>query len=82
MPTRLGATTVTARRGPHFVDGKGVTVVIGGLSGRVVAAATAAAAAIPLPFRSSQTRFVRERGRLSRRDLLEIQNNVFFFSYV
>lgn len=70
MPTRLGATTVTARRGPHLEGGSGGAVVIGGgVSGLVQL--------IPLPPRSSHTRFVRERGLLKRRDLeLRVKNIV------
>ena len=61
MPTRRGATTVTARRGPHLVGGSGAAVAGGGVSGLVQPR--------PLPPRSSQTKFVSERGLLRRRDL-------------
>lgn len=63
MPTRRGATTVTARRGPHFVGGSGAAVTGGGVSGLVQPR--------PLPPRSSHTKFVRERGLLRRRDLYQ-----------
>lgn len=61
MPTRRGATTVTARRGPHFDGSIGAAITGGGVSGL--------AHPIPLPPRNSQTKFVNERGLLSRRDL-------------
>ena len=61
MPTRRGATTVTARRGPHLVGGSGAVVAGGGVSGLVQPR--------PLPPRSSQTKFVSERGLLKRLDL-------------
>lgn len=61
MPTRRGATTVTAKRGPHLVSGIGAAAVVGGVSGL--------AQPVPLPPRSSQTRFVNERGLLNLRDL-------------
>lgn len=62
MPTRRGATTVTAKRGPHLVDGSGAVVVGGGgVSGLVQPR--------PLPPRSSQTKFVNDRGLLKRLDL-------------
>lgn len=62
MPTRRGATTVTARRGPHLVGGSGAVVTGGGVSGLVQPR--------PLPPRSSQTKFVSERGLLKRLDLV------------
>lgn len=62
MPTRRGATTVTARRGPHLVDGSGTVVTGGGVSGLVQPR--------PLPPRSSQTKFVSDRGLLKRLDLV------------
>lgn len=61
MPTRRGATTVTARRGPHLVGGSGAVVTGGGVSGLVQPR--------PLPPRSSQTKFVSDRGLLKRLDL-------------
>lgn len=61
MLTRRGATTVTARRGPHLVGGRGAAVAGGGVSGL--------AQPRPLPPRSSHTRFVNERGLLRRLDL-------------
>lgn len=61
MPTRRGATTVTAKRGPHLVGGNGAVVAGGGVSGLVHPS--------PLPPRSSQTKFVNDRGLLKRRDL-------------
>ena len=61
MLTRRGATTVTARRGPHLVGGSGAAVAGGGVSGL--------AQPRPLPPRSSHTKFVNERGLLRRLDL-------------
>lgn len=61
MPTRRGATTVTARRGPHLVGGRGAVVTGGGVSGLVQPR--------PLPPRNSQTKFVSDRGLLKRLDL-------------
>ena len=61
MLTRRGATTVTARRGPHLVGGSGAAVAGGGVSGLPR----------PLPPRSSHTKFVNERGLLRRLDLRE-----------
>lgn len=61
MPTRRGATTVTASLPPHFVGGSGAAVTTGGgVSGLVVGL---------LP-RNSHTRLVSDRGLLKRRDLL------------
>ena len=55
---------MTASRGPHLAGGSGSACCVGGVSGRPTQPPT-----MPLPLRSSQTRFVRERGLLSRRDL-------------
>jgi len=61
VPTRRGATTVTARRGPHLVGGSGAVVAGGGVSALVQPR--------PLPPRNSQTKFVSDRGLLKRLDL-------------
>lgn len=59
MPIRRGATTVTANRGPHLVDGNGAVITGGGVSDLTA----------QLPPRNSHTRFVNDLGRLRRRDL-------------
>lgn len=66
MPTRRGAITVTANRGPHLVGASGDAATGGGVSGLT----------IPLPPRKSHTRFVRDLGLLSRRDLMDTTENV------
>lgn len=70
MPTRRGATTVTARRGPHLVGGSGAVVAGGGVSGLVHPR--------PLPPRSSQTKFVKDRGLLKRLDLDKQHQKMFY----